>query len=113
MRINAEGIKVDLGIEPNGRVQRFLIDTCANHMDKYVPMRTGTLSSSVLKTSHSIIYNTPYAAYQYYGVSKNGKDLNYSTEKHEYAGPYWDKRMMTAEGNEVISEVQDFILNRS
>ena len=110
MRLSVEGIKADLGIEPNGRAQKFLVDTCANHMDKYVPMRTGALSGTIIKTNHSVIYDVPYAAYQYFGKSKTGKDLDYSKEKHAYAGPYWDKRMATAELPIVISEVQQKIL---
>ena len=30
-------IKANLGIEPNGRVQKFFTNTCYKHMDKYVP----------------------------------------------------------------------------
>lgn len=107
MRIKAEGIKVDLGLNEGGRVQKFLVDSCANHMDKYVPMDTGALSGNILKTNHSVIYTVPYATYQYFGVSKNGKPLKYSKEKHAYAGPYWDKRMKSAELQDVIAEVQE------
>ena len=41
-------IEARLGIEPNGRVQKFLTQTCYNHMDKYVPIDTGDLRSNVV-----------------------------------------------------------------
>ena len=105
MRIKTDGIRVDLGIEPNGRVQRFLVDTCANHMDKYVPMRTGNLRSNILKTSNSIIYKQPYAHAQYIGYTK-GPVRKYTTPG---TGPYWDKRMASAEMKDVVGEVQEFM----
>lgn len=102
-------IIADLGINPDGRIQRFFVDTCANHMDKYVPMRSGDLAGTLHKTNRSITYLMPYARYQYYGVSKSGKALKYSTNKHKDAGPYWDKRMVTAEIQNVVAEVQNEI----
>ena len=40
-------IKANLGIEPNGRVQKFFTNACRNHMDKYVPKDTGMLRENV------------------------------------------------------------------
>ena len=105
MRIKTDAIKVDLGIEPDGRVQRFLVDTCANHMDKYIPQRDGLLRENILKTSHSIIYKQPYAHAQYIGYTK-GPVRNYTTPG---TGPYWDERMKSAEIEQVIAEVQEFM----
>ena len=53
-------IKADLGINPNGRVQRFLVDTCYKHMDKYVPKDTGMLRINVSKGNDYITYESPY-----------------------------------------------------
>lgn len=39
----------------------------------------------------------------------SGKALNYNTSGHAYAGPKWDERMWSAEKNEVIKEIQDYI----
>jgi len=97
-------IHADLGIEPNGRVQKFFTDTCAKHMDKYVPMDTGALRRNVSKTSDSITYESPYAHYQY--VNQFEKD-HYTTPG---TGPYWDQRMVSAEMTDVIKEVQDYIM---
>lgn len=99
-------IKARLGIEPNGRVQKFLTNTCYKHMDKYVPRDEGNLRTIVDIKADSITYESPYAKHQYYGVSKNGKPLNYRTPG---TGDYWDKRMVSAEMQNVVEEVQNYV----
>jgi hypothetical protein len=99
-------IKARLGLEPNGRVQKFFSNTCYKHMDKYVPKDEGNLRTNVDVRADSITYESPYARYQYYGVSKNGKSFNYTTPG---TGPYWNKRMVSAEIDSVVKEVQDYV----
>lgn len=130
---NIETIKARLGINPNGAVQRKLQESCYRHMDKYVPYREGNLRRDVdLSDPTRIVYNSPYARYMYYGkkmVMSNGKSAFYSPDygfwskkgekktlteeplKYHTAntGPYWDRRMMSAEKEEIIKELQDFI----
>lgn len=101
-------IKANLGIEPNGRVQRFFTDVCYKRMDKYVPKDVGNLRNIVTKTARSITYESPYAHAQYVGFTK-GPIRNYTTAG---TGPYWDKRMWSAEGNDVVREVQKFANGR-
>ena len=74
-------IKARLGITPDGRVQRFFTDTCAIHMDKYVPMDTGMLRTNITKTVNSITYESPYAHAQYVGYTK-GPVRNYTTPRN-------------------------------
>lgn len=104
-------IKVKLGIDTNGRVQKFFTNTCYKHMDKYVPMDKGNLRTVVDVESDHIIYEVPYAEYQYYGMRKDGTRVvkNYTTPG---TGKYWDKRMVSAEINDVIQEVQDYMEGR-
>lgn len=105
-------IKARLGIEPNGRVQKFFTNTCYKHMDKYVPKDEGNLRTIVDVESNSITYESPYARYQYYGVREDGthkvNPKNYTTPG---TGTYWDKRMLSAEKRDVIREVKNFIKN--
>lgn len=105
-------IKKRLGIDPRGPVQKFFTDTCANHMDKYVPMDTGVLAGTTEKGLDYVKYIQIYAHYQWTGISKNGKPFNYSHDKHPYAGDHWDKRMVSAEMDEVIKEVQRYVNKR-
>ena len=101
-------IKAHLGLEPNGRVQKFFTNTCYKRMDKYVPKDKGDLRTIVDIQPSYIIYEMPYARYQYYGVREDGthKVQNYTTPG---TGTYWDKRMVSAEMQDVIKEVQDYV----
>ena len=101
-------IKAHLGIEPNGRVQKFFTNTCAKHMDKYIPQDMGNLRTIIDIQPDSITYESEYANYQYYGMRKDGTHVvqNYTTPG---TGPYWDKRMVSAEMDDVVKEVQDYI----
>lgn len=105
-------IEANLGIQPNGKVQRFFTNTCYKHMDKYVPMSDleskGNLRTIVDIQPNSITYESPYASYQYYGMRRDGSRVvrNYTTPG---TGSYWDKRMVSAEMSDVVKEVQNYI----
>lgn len=112
-----ETIKKKLKIDDNGPAQAFMTATVAKAMDKYVPFDTGTLAETVIfngrptsnVTENTITYTQPYAEYVYKGISKSGKPLNYSLDKHTYAGPHWDQRMLTAEKDSIIKQIEDYI----
>lgn len=101
-------IKARLGIDPNGKVQKFFTNTCYKHMDKYVPYDEGSLRTVVDIQPNSITYESIYAGYQYYGMRKDGTHIvkKYTTPG---TGSYWDKRMVSAEMQDVVKEVQDYI----
>lgn len=99
-------IKANLGIEPNGKVQAYFTERCYTHMDKYVPKDIGALGETVTIDSNSITYEQPYAYAQYVGEVNGGLVTNYTTPG---TGPYWDKRMVSAEMQDIVKEVQDFI----
>ena len=131
-------IKARLGIEPNVPVHTFFTKRCAEHMDNYVPYEEGHLAytNRTIETNR-IIYNSPYAHYMYEGkvMGPNipikedgiivgwfspkgkpkhytGKNIDYSksiARGHTQAGPYWDKRMWSAEKDDIIKEVQEYI----
>ena len=104
-------IKADLGINPGGRVHAFFTNTCYKHMDKYVPYSgegAGRihLRENVDVETTKIIYKQPYATIQYYGIIWGHPVEHYTTAG---TGPYWDKRMWSAEKYDVIKEVQNYI----
>ena len=99
-------IKANLGIEPNGKVQKFFTNTCYRYMDKYVPKDNGILRENVTIDSNSITYEQQYAHAQYIGEVNGGQVVNYTTPG---TGPYWDKRMVSAEIQDVIAEVQNYV----
>jgi hypothetical protein len=93
-----------LGLNPDGEVQKFFTSECAKAMDKYVPMRNGNLRDYIIEGNY-IIYEQPYARYQYYGVREDGthKVQHYTTPG---TGPYWDRVMWTAKGPDIVKRVQ-------
>ena len=106
-----------LGVQNGGPVHAFFTNTCALHMDKYTPWRTGTMARTVVQdgavnttnvTVDTITYNTHYAKYVYYPY-RNGKEIHYNDEFHKQAYGYWDQIMWNTEKHEVIKEVQDQI----
>ena len=89
----------------SGEARAFLTQTCYKAMDKYVPKRDGNLRTIVNLTTHSITYESDYAEYQYYGEREDGSRpvQNYTTPG---TGPYWDERMISADMDSVIKQVQ-------
>lgn len=101
-------IVADLGLTPNGKVQKFFTNTCYRYMDKYVPMDTGDLRTIVTIGDNYIDYEMPYAHYQYVGHWEDG---SHEIKNHTTKGTttYWDKRMWDIEKDNVIDEVQKFM----
>lgn len=117
-------IKARLGIQKGGRVQQYLTNTCYRYMDKYVPYKEGFLRANVEVGKDYVLYKSPYAHYQFKGIlyvdpdtgsSWAGRDktkvptstmLNYHTAG---TGSHWDNKMMSAEGEQMIAEVQKYI----
>ena len=132
---NISEIKTTLGINPNGKVQKYFTQLCYNHMDKYVPMNVGNLASNVELGIDYIEYKSPYAHYMYEGkvMGPNvpifqkgvkqpigyfspikpkyytGEDINYSTDKHPLASSHWDKKMVSAEKDQLVKELQRYV----
>ena len=77
-------IKADLGIEPNGKVQKYFTERCYQHMDKYVPKDTGALRETVVKKIDYIKYNVPYAHAQYTGKVHGSSVKNYTTPRNRF-----------------------------
>ena len=78
-------IKADLGIEPNGKVQKYFTERCYQHMDKYVPMAdTHQLRENVVKGTDYIKYNVPYAHAQYVGIVHGSPVKNYTTPRNRF-----------------------------
>lgn len=103
-------IVVKLGIQPKGPVQSYFTNVCYKAMDKYVPKDNGDLRNDVTLKSDSITYEMPYAHYQYKGIREDGTHSinpeNYTTPG---TGPYWDEKMITADSEKVIRQVENFI----
>lgn len=111
-----------LGIDKSGDVQMQATRIVNQRLTRYMPFRSGVLATKLkfIKSPTEIEVLGPYARYQYYGKAMEGKppkvvtdrDLNYDKTKNPQAGPFWERRMMAAEGRAVVKELQDFINRR-
>ena len=101
-----ETIKSKLDLD---KAQKFFTNTCMVHLDKYLSYDTGTLADTVVSTENQIIYDQEYASYVYYGITKNGNKMHINTDKHPFASSYWDEKMISAEMDDIVKEVQAFI----
>ncbi|MGF7145298.1 hypothetical protein HNQ56_003739 [Anaerotaenia torta] len=110
------------GLEPGGRVQKFVDQECIRLMAPYTPFLNGELEKSATQStiigSGEVKQDTPYARYQYYGeiygpsfpIYENGqlagfrspkglkkhptgRPLQHNTAFHPQAGPFWFERM--------------------
>ena len=114
-RLNATSIlETQLGInldDPRNSFTTFVADTCAKAMDEFVPYKEGTLRSCKID-GNLIIYDQPYAKYQYYGVRQDGTHVVKQYTTHG-TGNYWDRRMWSAKKDEVIGAIQRELARRS
>lgn len=117
-------------LETGGLVQRFIDSEVIRQCEPYVPFDEGVLTRSAsLATkigSGLVIYDTPYAHYQYYGVvygpnipmtiggeqtyrspanqakQPTNRKLTYNKDKHPLAGSFWFERMKADHKKDIL-----------
>lgn len=117
--------KVRFKIFGDGKTQQYLTKTVAKKMDKYIPARDFKLRENPKIGKDKIVYQKPYAHYIYRGIlyvdPKTGSPYaTYGTKKvptstpltYRVGGSYWDKKMMAAEKDDIIQEVEGFIRSK-
>ena len=112
-------IAARLGVGRSGDVQRFVTNTVNRRITRYMPYRSGALSTKLKFTKNptQIEVLGPYARYQYYGKAMAGRppkrvtdqNLVYTKTKNPRAGPFWDRALMAAEGKQIAAEVQRYV----
>lgn len=136
-----DSILKDRGLQDYGPVQKFLDKRIIEQAKPYTPKDNNILYSSALYStdfgSGVVIYNTPYAHYQYEGIlyvdPKTGKGAYYSpdygfwsrkgvqkipsTQELTYhgggkRGKKWVERMWVDKETEIIAEVQSIVDRR-
>lgn len=112
------------GLDKKGDVQRFHTNNVNRRITRYMPYRTGALATKLkfVRSGTEIEVLGPYAKYQYYGKVMVGpapkvttnKPLDYSGSKvkHPQAGPYWDRALVAAEGDQMRQDLQNYIDRR-
>lgn len=110
-----------LGLDSAGGAQRFHTNNVMRRIVKYLPYKTG----ETIKIMHNqtdisrpaIVLDVPYAKYLYYGKVMVGpapkrvteKNIEYNTDKNPLAGPFWDRRLVAAEGAVLAEELEAYI----
>lgn len=100
IRWNNGANRVDESLD---KVQVFIDNTVARHMDAYVPMRTGILKKSVILGSKmgsgELVYIAPYAHKRYYSNNPTLKGKR---------GSRWFHRMWAARKDTIVREVKNY-----
>lgn len=122
-----------LGTGIGGHIQKLVDAAVIRECFPYVPFDEGVLAGSASTAteigSGEVIYDTPYARYQYYGevwgpnipIVENGvitgwrsppkkhptgRKLQYNTDKNALAGSHWFDRAMADHADDILKEVQ-------
>ena len=134
--LTPEDVLAQFGLEPGGRVQRIIDQKIIDFCQPYVPAspnRTLEFSAQVSTEigSGMVVWNTPYAHYQYTGVvygpnipviedgvlmgwfsppgrpkHPTGRELTYDKSQNPQAGPYWFERMKADRLNDILEEAR-------
>ena len=110
----AQRIVHRLGLSEDGAVQRYWTHEVLRRMLRYMPYRTGTTSGRLTYKVNQTEIETaaPYARKLYNGVAPSGKDIQYTRTHNQDAGPFWDRRLMAAEGKQMAKDLQQYIKHR-
>lgn len=122
------------GVGEGGHVQKTVDAAVIRECFPYVPFDEGILAGSANTAtkigSGEVVYDTPYARYQYYGevygpnIPKvengeivgywsppekhpTGAQLQYNTDKNPLAGSHWFDRAMADRKDDILKEAQD------
>lgn len=126
-----------LNLQSGGLVQKVIDTEIIRWCTDYVPFDEGVLTQSAYAAtrvgSGLIVYDTPYARYQYYGEvygpnfqveidgekvwrsppgqlkHPTGRQLNYNLEKHPKAGSHWFERAMADHKNDVLNAAREVV----
>ncbi len=118
-------IRQSKGLDVGGDVQQFHAQNVLRRIVKYMPYRTGatiklTVAASPVEHRY-IVTDVPYGKYLYYGKAMEGappkkvtsRDLVYTVTKNPQAGPFWDRRLVAAEGAALRADLQRYIRRKA
>lgn len=131
-----------LGVDARGDVQRFHTANVRRRIQKYMPYRSGaTIKLMIVQSPVEepfIHVDVPYARMLYHGkvmvdpktgaagfLTANGwrsrkggpkvvssRPIQYNRTKNPQAGPFWDRRLIAAEGAQMAAELQEYVRRR-
>ena len=111
----------------NDSVGIFLATTWSRYFAKYTPMQSGVLRENISINPFEVVYNSPYAHYQWEGKlyvspttgsswAQEGEtkvptdiDLSYNTEQNPLATSHWEVPAYEAFKDDVARQVTEYI----
>lgn len=132
-----------LGVTARGDVQKFHTANVRRRIQKYMPYRSGATIKMMIVQSPAeepfIHVDAPYAGMLYNGkvmvdpkthaagfLTENGwrsrkgvkkvvssRDIEYDKTKNPQAGPFWDRRLIAAEGDAMRQDLQEYVNRRA
>lgn len=138
-----QSIMSRLGVTARGDVQKFHTVNVRRRIQRYMPYRSGATIKLMIVQSPAdepfIHVNVPFARMLYYGkvmvdpmthaagfLTENGwrsrkgvpkvvsnRDIEYDKTKNPQAGPFWDRRLVAAEGAQMEAELQAYVDRRA
>lgn len=105
------------GLGNDKKLRKYLANRVRLRCMPYTPRQQGTLSSTshITSAGDAVVWNLPYAHYQYHGEVMAGRAPKHYTGKkirHHGApmrGPYWDKRMMADHAADVEKDIAAYL----
>lgn len=126
VHVDADTRKIlrERGLGESNRAALYAADRVMKYCDPYVPMASGTLKNTAYVEAGMIggaevVYNQPYAHYQYYGeVMAGSAPKQYTGVPLTYngapmRGAFWEKRMMADRGGDVTRDVARYVKGRA
>lgn len=102
------------GLGGSGKARKYLAGRVQMRCKPYVPMQSGHLKNKaqISADGRQLIYEMPYAHYQYRGLVMAGRKPKHYTggkiENH-VGGPEWDKRMLIDHRTDLEKDVAAYI----
>ena len=102
-----------LGVDKDGRVQKYVTESVFKRLKPYIPKRSGVLRSNARIASNTkITVSGVYARAQFFGVTKSGKPFDYGILGGAKAGSHWDRRLVADEGKQIVAAANKFVRSR-
>lgn len=130
------------GLDKNGAVQKFHTQNVLRRIQRYMPYRSGMMIKRMIAATDinkplivipgsevRVMYHgklmvdpvtgaagflTKYGWRSRPGIPKvlSSRDINYTKTKNTLAGPYWDKRLLAAERDAMVADLERYIKTR-
>lgn len=119
--LDAKKILKRYGLDPGGRAQKEWTSMVQSRIGKYLPVRNyrsiiNAVDQGTTDQSRKIVVEEDYSRYLYYGKAMAGKpkkatskDLVYTKNPNAQAGPYWDRRLVQNEIQEMERDMKQYL----